>query len=65
MGWLGNFYIIFFSNVVFAVATILCLVNKFTNKVRQGIVLKIKMALSTFMNNHRRARSPSGMNVSN
>lgn len=65
MDWLGNFYIIFFSNVIFAGATIVCLVNKFTIKVRESIVLKIKTAISTFVSTHRRERSPSGLNISN
>lgn len=43
MEWLGNFYIILSYNLVFAVATALCLVNKFTATVRQEIIQRLKM----------------------
>ncbi|KAK6182150.1 hypothetical protein SNE40_009897 [Patella caerulea] len=37
MDWLGNFYIIFTYNLIFAVCTALCLVTKFTHTVRSEI----------------------------
>ncbi|XP_014788146.1 limb region 1 protein homolog isoform X1 [Octopus bimaculoides] len=43
MEWLGNFYIILTYNIVFAVATALCLVNKFTATIRQEIYVRLKM----------------------
>ncbi|XP_052212762.1 limb region 1 protein homolog [Dreissena polymorpha] len=64
MDWLGNFYIIFFSNVIFVSATVLCLVNKFTNKVRQSIYIKIKTALLTFVSQRSRNHSASSLNLS-
>ena len=36
--WLGNFYIILSYNLVFAVATALCLVNKFTAPMRRALM---------------------------
>ncbi|XP_037094682.1 uncharacterized protein LOC119114754 [Pollicipes pollicipes] len=39
--WLGDFYIVFFYNIVFAVASALCLVNKFTASVRQALFRRL------------------------
>lgn len=36
--WLGNFYIVFCFNAIFAVVTGLCLVKKFTNNLREALV---------------------------
>ena len=62
MDWLGNFYIIFTYNAIFAVATVLCLVNKFTANVRRGIWVKFKAAFSTLVG-RQRTRSPSNPNA--
>lgn len=62
MDWLGNFYIIFAYNVIFAVATVLCLVNKFTANVRRSLWLKIWSAFSTILN-PRRTRSNSSQDI--
>ena len=43
MDWLGNFYIILSYNLVFAVATALSLVNKFTATVRHEIYIRLGM----------------------
>ncbi|XP_052807100.1 limb region 1 protein homolog isoform X2 [Mya arenaria] len=65
MDWLGNFYIIFISNVVFAGATVLCLVNKFTDKVRHSIYLRIMTVISAFIDERRtRNQSASSLNQS-
>ncbi|ESP01629.1 hypothetical protein LOTGIDRAFT_139400 [Lottia gigantea] len=44
MDWLGNFYIIFSYNLIFAVCTALCLVTKFTATVRHEIYDRLKTA---------------------
>jgi len=36
--WLGNFWIVVIYNLVFCVASILCLVTKFTSAIRQEIL---------------------------
>lgn len=58
MDWLGNFYIIFSYNAIFAVATVLCLVNKFTATVRRGIWAKFRTAFFSLFR-PQRARSLS------
>nr|KAG5695077.1 hypothetical protein BaRGS_032570 [Batillaria attramentaria]KAG5707139.1 hypothetical protein BaRGS_011850 [Batillaria attramentaria] len=45
MDWLGNFYLILTINIVFAAATALSLVTKFTAAVRQEIYLRLKAAI--------------------
>ncbi|XP_076455646.1 limb region 1 protein homolog [Babylonia areolata] len=45
MEWLGNFYLILFINIIFAAATTLSLVTKFTATVRQEIYLRLKAAI--------------------
>ena len=42
MEWLGNFYIIFFYNIVFGVATALSLTTKFTAAVRREIYNRLE-----------------------
>lgn len=37
LDWLGNFYLVLSYNLIFAVATGLCLVTKFTSKVRKEL----------------------------
>ena len=44
MDWLRNFYIILLYNIIFAVATALCLVTTFTSKLRQELYLRLRMA---------------------
>ncbi|XP_064644596.1 limb region 1 protein homolog isoform X3 [Lineus longissimus] len=44
MDWLGNFYLILSYNLVFAVATALCLVKKFTSTVRKELIDRIASA---------------------
>jgi hypothetical protein len=39
--WLGNFYIVLSYNLVFAVATIICLTTKFTSSVRTALIDKV------------------------
>ncbi|XP_064594888.1 limb region 1 protein homolog [Liolophura sinensis] len=46
MEWLGNFYIVLSYNGLFAVATALCLVNRFTATVRREIYIRLKMAFN-------------------
>ncbi|KAK3591220.1 hypothetical protein CHS0354_003851 [Potamilus streckersoni] len=46
MDWLGNFYIIFTYNVIFTVATGLCLVNKVTDTVRREIFSRLSSVFS-------------------
>ncbi|XP_059141717.1 limb region 1 protein homolog isoform X2 [Physella acuta] len=45
MDWLGNFYIIFLYNILFAVSTALCLFTKFTGAVRREIYDRLKAAV--------------------
>jgi len=45
--WLGNFYLVLLYNAVFAVAASLCLVNYFTVRVRQEIVRRVQIYIST------------------
>jgi hypothetical protein len=47
MDWLGNFYLILSYNLVFAVATALCLVKKFTSTVRRELIDRIASAFYT------------------
>ncbi|BFZ06446.1 hypothetical protein BsWGS_09485 [Bradybaena similaris] len=47
MDWLGNFYIIFLYNILFAVSTALCLFTKFTSAVRREIYNRLKAAFQT------------------
>ncbi|XP_074652399.1 limb region 1 protein homolog isoform X2 [Tubulanus polymorphus] len=54
MDWLGNFYLILSYNLVFAVATALCLVNKFTATIRNELFQRIR---SIFKRDHRSAVS--------
>ncbi|XP_071103902.1 limb region 1 protein-like [Haliotis cracherodii] len=44
MDWLGNFYIIFLYNVIFAVTTALCLFTKFTATLRREIIARLMAA---------------------
>ncbi|KAK7092256.1 limb region 1 protein homolog [Littorina saxatilis] len=63
MDWLGNFYLIFTINVVFAAATSVSLVTKFTAAVRQEIYLRLKAAIVS--GDKKSPSSPSaGMNGS-
>lgn len=43
--WLGNFKLVLFYNVIFAVATITCLVTKFTATVRKEIYARLRSSL--------------------
>lgn len=52
MEWLGNFYIILLYNLVFAVATALCLVNKFSATIRQEIIQRLKMVFQQDKRSH-------------
>eukprot|EP00094_Tigriopus_californicus_P006064 TCALIF_05840-PA protein Name:"Similar to Lmbr1l Protein LMBR1L (Mus musculus)" AED:0.04 eAED:0.04 QI:473/0.83/0.71/1/1/0.85/7/573/566 len=45
--WLGNIYIVLFYNAVFAGTASFCLFNKFTARVRQEILRRIHLYLST------------------
>merc|ERR1711993_130402 len=45
--WLGNFYLVLLYNAVFAVTASLCLFNKFTVRVRQEIVRRVQIYIST------------------
>jgi len=36
--WLGNFYLVLSYNLVFAVATVICLTTKFTASVRTALI---------------------------
>jgi len=45
--WLGNFYLVLLYNAIFAVAASLCLFNKFTDRVRQEIVRRVHIYIST------------------
>ena len=49
--WLGNFYIVFAYNVIFAVATALCLTTKFTATMRQELYSRVQLALNFRMPN--------------
>ena len=44
MDWLGNFYIIFLYNVIFAVGTAAGLATKFTATIRREIYARLKTA---------------------
>jgi len=46
MKWLGNFCIIFSYNIIFAVATVLSLVTKFTKTVRRELLNRLGTAFS-------------------
>lgn len=43
--WLGNFKLVLFYNIIFAVATIGCLATKFTATVRKEIYARFRGAL--------------------
>lgn len=45
--WLGNFYLVLLYNAVFAVTASLCLFNYFTVRVRQEIVRRVQIYIST------------------
>merc|ERR1711894_458544 len=45
--WLGNFYLVLLYNAIFAAAASLCLFNKFTDRVRQEIVRRVHIYIST------------------
>ena len=36
--WLGNFYLVLLYNLVFAIATVICLTTKFTASVRTALI---------------------------
>lgn len=59
MDWLGSFYLIFSINVVFAAATTLSLVTKFTATVRQEIYLRLKAAI---MSSDKKSPTANGSN---
>lgn len=59
MDWLGSFYLIFSINVVFAAATTLSLVTKFTATVRQEIYLRLKAAI---MSSDKKSPTVNGSN---
>lgn len=44
--WLGNFYIVLTYNLVFAVATAICLVTKFTATLRKALVDHFEQAFA-------------------
>ena len=60
MDWLGNFYIIFSCNVLFTASTTLCLVQKFTKKVRDAILDRLVAPFS-----RRYSVVPTQMTVNN
>jgi len=39
--WLGNFYLVLLYNLVFAIATVICLTTKFTASVRTALIDRI------------------------
>ena len=43
--WLGNFYLVLTCNAVFGAAAALCLVNKFTARVRKEILRSFAVVL--------------------
>ena len=49
--WLGNFYLVLLYNAIFAAAASLCLFNKFTDRVRQEIVKRVHIYISTIFSN--------------
>ncbi|XP_023219291.1 limb region 1 protein homolog isoform X1 [Centruroides sculpturatus] len=59
--WLGNFYIVLFYNLVFAVATALCLVTKFTAAVRQELIRRFKSFAQWTVTRERRSLSMNGI----
>ena len=74
MEWLGNFYIIFSYNVIFAVATALCLVTKFTKTIIKELINRFATAISrkkpqangnTSLNGTHLTHSPTNGNVFN
>uniref|UniRef100_H2XUT2 Uncharacterized protein n=1 Tax=Ciona intestinalis TaxID=7719 RepID=H2XUT2_CIOIN len=56
--WLGNFYIIFGCNVGFAAVTALCLVNKFTLKMRRELYKALRFRSVSITPNVKRTRPP-------
>ena len=40
--WLGNFLIVLMYNVIFAITATLCLINKFTARVRSELYNRLK-----------------------
>ncbi|CAG7837377.1 unnamed protein product [Allacma fusca] len=40
--WLGNFYIVFLTNIIFSAASILCLASKFTLAIRQELYKRLR-----------------------
>jgi hypothetical protein len=57
--WLGNFYLILAINVVFAAATALSLVTKFTAAVRREIYLRLKTAILSGPQQDKKSLSPN------
>jgi len=43
--WLGNFYLVLSYNLVFAIATVVCLTTKFTVSVRTALLQSVKHAV--------------------
>uniref|UniRef100_A0A915JJS1 Protein LMBR1L n=1 Tax=Romanomermis culicivorax TaxID=13658 RepID=A0A915JJS1_ROMCU len=50
LDWLGNFYLVLSYNLIFAVATGLCLVTKFTSKLRKELVCRFNEASAQCLN---------------
>ncbi|XP_013774506.2 limb region 1 protein homolog isoform X2 [Limulus polyphemus] len=61
--WLGNFYIILFYNVVFAGATALCLVTKFTAAMRQELLRRLRFLGNWTLRRENRSFSVNGGNT--
>jgi hypothetical protein len=40
--WLGKFYIVFLTNIIFSAACVLCLANKFTLAIRQELYKRLR-----------------------
>ena len=57
--WLGNFYLVLLYNAIFAVAASLCLFNKFTDRVRQEIVRRVHIYISTIFSKNSKNSSSS------
>jgi len=62
--WLGNFYLVLLYNAIFAVTASLCLFNKFTVRVRQEIVRRVHIYISTIFSSQKTFSSASNPNSS-
>ncbi|XP_058794985.1 protein Lilipod isoform X2 [Phymastichus coffea] len=59
--WLGNFKLVLFYNVIFAAATLGCLVTKFTATVRKEIYARLRSAILSIFSRRNRSRKPAAV----